>query len=268
MRQIGRRSRRQKGSAQVKVQDMPRRRDLLPAAVAFLMGLLAWLRRPALVLALGGAEEGELWSAEVSSASSASAAAVAVGEPRPMTSSFRSVGEALAAAPAQATSVHLLLQPGIYRERLTLGPGRRVALEAAKPGTASLIWETERPYEAVVKASAGATVTLTGLVLRHASKSVANNYAVHSEGADLTLQGCDIFSSTGAGVAAEGGRLTIRNGLVHDCARQGVVLFGPLLGGDPLQMASCGAVLRGNGKYAGDGDAIRGPFDGMLRHCD
>ena len=47
--------------------------------------------------------------------------------------------------------------------------------------------ETDRPYEATVYATSGAC-TLRGLRIAHRSPSVANNYAVFSQGASLTLE--------------------------------------------------------------------------------
>ena len=47
--------------------------------------------------------------------------------------------------------------------------------------------ETDKPYEATVYATSG-TCTLRGLKIAHRSPSVANNYAVFSQGASLTLE--------------------------------------------------------------------------------
>lgn len=41
-----------------------------------------------------------------------------------------------------------------------------------------VIWNATAPYESVVETGA-AGVVLRGLTLRHYSKSIANNYAVH-----------------------------------------------------------------------------------------
>jgi hypothetical protein len=65
-------------------------------------------------------------------------------------------------------------------------------------------WRTEQPYESVVDCTA-LGCTLDGLNLRHASKSVANNYGVYiHDGSDLVMRGCDIRSDTGSGVGIEG----------------------------------------------------------------
>lgn len=176
---------------------------------------------------------------------------------------FSTIGEALQVAPTNR-EVTIIVLPGNYLERITLMPNSCVVLQAQSPGTAVVTWETNRPYESVLSAGSGARVLAQGLTFRHASKSVANNYVVFSQGAELTLIDCDVSSSTGAGVAAEGGSLLLRGGVIHDCARQGLVLLGPLLGGGPLVAKACNITVRKNGNYLGDGDAIRGPFDGVI----
>lgn len=40
------------------------------------------------------------------------------------------------------------------------------------------MWETSEPYQSVVQVTTSDAVTIRGLVVRHYSKSVANNYAV------------------------------------------------------------------------------------------
>lgn len=172
---------------------------------------------------------------------------------------FSTIAEALAAAPQEAV---ITLRPGVYKERVTVSAGSSVTLQADPPGSATLDWSTTKPYESVVEVRGGQAV-LKGLRLRHASKSVANNYAVFSSSGKLELEDCDVSSSTGAGVGAEGGTLRIRGGSVSDCPRQGLALYGPL-SGDPLQATICGTKISGNGKSPGDYDAVRGPFDGVL----
>ena len=53
----------------------------------------------------------------------------------------------------------------------------------------TVIWETRAPYEAVLDSSAP-SATVRGLRLRHASPSVANNYAVYMRGGSLRLEVC------------------------------------------------------------------------------
>jgi hypothetical protein len=51
----------------------------------------------------------------------------------------------------------------------------------------TVIWETRAPYEAVLESSAP-SATVRGLRLRHASPSVANNYAVYVHGGSFRLE--------------------------------------------------------------------------------
>eukprot|EP00439_Symbiodinium_sp_Y106_P080155 s194_g18.t3 len=177
---------------------------------------------------------------------------------------FATVAEALKAVPKDCKAAVVTVLEGTYRERLLLPRGPSLTLEAQKPGSTTLIWESEKPYEAVLTAEQGSQVTVRGFNIKHAGKSVANNYAIFSSGGDLTLEDCDVTSSTGAGVAAEGGRLALQRCRVHDCARQGAVLFGPIIGDEPLQARCSCSVFTGNGLLIGDNDAIPGPFDGIL----
>lgn len=226
-------------------------------------------RRRGLLLPLAASEAlGALPLAQPASADAPAAAweaTVGAGEGAPPgSSSFASIGAALVAAPKGAVAVALTLRPGTYREQVIIESVVPVTLDVQPPGAATVVWETERPYEAALAVQPGARATVRGLRIRHAGKSVANNYAVSSQGGELEMQDCDVSSTTGAGVAAEGGRLSLRGGSVHDCARQGLVLFGPMVGFEPLRVIVSGTSLRGNGNYLGDGDAIRGPFDGIL----
>ena len=44
------------------------------------------------------------------------------------------------------------------------------------------------------------------------------------------LEDCDITSSTGSGIAAEGGEHTVLRCSIHGCQRHGVAVFGTLEG--------------------------------------
>lgn len=46
------------------------------------------------------------------------------------------------------------------------------------------------------------------------------------------MQGCDISTSTGTGVGAEGGSLNVQRCSVHGCKRHGIALFGSLDGSE------------------------------------
>ena len=53
---------------------------------------------------------------------------------------------------------------------------------------------------------------------------------VYVQGSDLSLQDCDISSSTGTGVGIEGGAPLIGRCTVHNCERHGVAIFSELGG--------------------------------------
>jgi len=202
-----------------------------------------------------------LWRAQVGPASDASPGATT-------SPSFASLTEAISSAakdafPAGRAAV-ITLGKGMWRERVVVPSGAKLTIEASEPGSATVTWETKQPYESVMVVEQGARLELRGVRIRHASKSVANNYAVFLQAGDLTLVDCDVSSSTGAGISAEGGMLRLIGGIVHDCARQGLTLFGPLMGGEPLIAEVRGTLLRDNGNDPGDFDAIRGPFDGVI----
>jgi hypothetical protein len=95
--------------------------------------------------------------------------------------------------------------------------------------TATVRLETKSPYARVLEVRGdGVVLRAENLRILHSSKSVASNYAVlASAGAELELRDCEISSSTGAGVAADGAArcVLVGCGLVS-CARQGLAAFG------------------------------------------
>ena len=109
-------------------------------------------------------------------------------------------------------------------------------------------------------------VTVRGLTVRHASPSVASNYAVLvSAGGTLRMEECDVSSSTGSGVGCEGGRVDATR-----CAFRGCHLHGAILVGDLMGDAAAGASrletceLVGNG---GCGVVVRGGAAALLAGC-
>jgi len=102
---------------------------------------------------------------------------------------------------------------------------------ASGPGTAAatLRVETKSPYARVLEVRGdGVCLRAENLRIVHASKSVASNYAVlASAGSELELDGCDVTSATGAGVAADGAaRCVLTACALSGCARQGLAAFG------------------------------------------
>lgn len=48
------------------------------------------------------------------------------------------------------------------------------------------------------------------------------------QGGSLSLQDCNVCSSSGTGIASEGGILTVRNSSIHDCHGNGIAIFADL----------------------------------------
>ncbi|KAG2445119.1 hypothetical protein HYH02_008986 [Chlamydomonas schloesseri] len=186
---------------------------------------------------------------------------------------FSSVAEAVAACPSGGV---VLVAAGRYRERLVLH-GQAVTIKAWPQGAeVELVWETDRPYESTVDISGGTSaalggsgsggqgvVVLEGLTIRHASKSVANNFGVYVHGACAPrLLDCDISSRTGAGVGVEGASPWLLGCRVHDCARQGLAVFG---GGAELALdLAAGLSL----DPAVDPGLLTGMTGGVVQGCD
>ena len=187
---------------------------------------------------------------------------------------FPSVTAALAALSARgdASPASIRLSPGVYAERVVVpaslaGDLLIEPVAGAAPGSVKLEHRTGSPYEATVEnqmpASRGA-VTLRSVNVRHASPSVANNYAAFATpGSSLTLESCDVQSDTGSGIAAEGATLVVKDCRVHDCKSHGVAVYGDLLGEFGSGEVSDCAVSR-NG---GDGVLLRQGAFGVVRGC-
>ena len=178
--------------------------------------------------------------------------------------SFPSVTAALEALAARGDTspASIRLSPGVYAERVVVpasfaGDLTIEPVAGAAPGSVTLEHRTSSPYEATVEnqmpASAGAA-TLRRINVRHASPSVANNYATFATpGSKLTLDSCDVQSDTGSGVAAEGATLVLTDCAIHDCKTHGVAVYGDLLGEFGSGVVS-GCVVSNNG---GDGVLLR-----------
>jgi len=164
-------------------------------------------------------------------------------------------------------------------------PAATAAAAAQGPGAATVLWETDKPYQPVLSIGAPAAppppapaggppprLTLRGLTLRHASKSVANNYAVFitaggggdDDGGAVALEGCDISSASGTGVCVEGASApTLTACTVHDCPRYGVALFGGL-SGEPAAPVLEGCVVQRNALGAA---LVRAGAEPRLARC-
>lgn len=52
--------------------------------------------------------------------------------------------------------------------------------------------------------------------------------ALDAQGGKLSLEACNVTSTTGTGVASEGGSLEISNSRIHDCQGHGLAVFADL----------------------------------------
>jgi hypothetical protein len=67
-----------------------------------------------------------------------------------------------------------------------------------------------------------------------------------AQGSDLSLQDCDVSSSTGSGVGIEGGAPLIGRCTVHNCERHGVAIFSELGGSEGVMCLvglMCGCMM-------------------------
>ncbi|KAG1663919.1 hypothetical protein FOA52_002235 [Chlamydomonas sp. UWO 241] len=223
---------------------------------------------------------------------------------------YSSISAALADARHGA---RVLVAPGRYNESLLLD--RPVTVEAFPEGADVEVYiDTQQPYQHTVTitydgttpvtagggtqqpATAGggtqqptttaSAVTLSGLQLRHYSKSVADNCAVYITAGSPVIRECDISSSSGSGVAVEGARAPLlERCTLSRCAGHGCCVFGGLEGGPPTapELRSCvisgnrldgllvrtggapeltGCTLTGNGQYGVEVQDAGGSFTG------
>ncbi len=160
---------------------------------------------------------------------------------------FQSISKAATVAARAAPSGGGVVRvgTGVYRERLVLE--KPVTIEAELGADVEVRHETSSPYESVADVSVPG-VTLRGLRLRHASKSVAQNYAVLvREGARLALERCDVASATGTGLGVEGGLVLARDCVLSGSKGYGVAVLGDLLGSSPGDSVLVGCTVERNG---------------------
>ena len=148
---------------------------------------------------------------------------------------YSTISAALAVAPSGAK---VIVRPGLYMERLTIT--RPVSL-LADPG-AVVNWKSDKPYEAALtidlsdqdEKDAGTTCLVSGLTIRHYSKSIAQNYCVFvpapsrpaSRFSKVEIRGCDISSESGSGVGVEGGDVSLAMSKIASCKNHGVLFLG------------------------------------------
>jgi len=183
-----------------------------------------------------------------------------------------SISGALAAARDAPGLLVIQVEAGRYRDRLVVTRPNTIITAHPTGASVTIEWETKEPYQSVVDCTAK-SVTLSGLTLKHASKSVANNYGVYiHDGSDLVMERCEVTSTTGTGIGIEGAAPTIRDCRISGCARHGVAVFGGL--GDSWEDAggagsTSGGVIEGCdvGGNAGDGVLVRAGAAPRVSRC-
>lgn len=88
-------------------------------------------------------------------------------------------------------------------------------------------------------------MVLRGLLVAHASPSVADNRAVAVVGPDarLSVVDCHITSQTGAGVVVEGGEAMLANAAIGPVAGVGILVADDLESGEPGRARLDGATV-------------------------
>jgi hypothetical protein len=133
----------------------------------------------------------------------------------------------------------IFLSPGVYRERVILNKAVTLTTGIASSSSSSpgskgveIIWETDQPYESTIVCTVDGAAVKGPISIRHNSYSIANNYAVQliNCGPSTLIDGCFISSKTGSGIGIEGGNPQIRNCILKDCARSGVMVFSDIEG--------------------------------------
>ena len=253
----------------------------LPSRRRDVLALLALLAAPA------SAARGPPGALAAEDAPAPPAAVLAVGPGAAHATIASALAAAAAMRPPPSAPVVIRLAPGTYPERVVVDPDvapagliiepssnassteARVGVGSGADDAVVVARRVSTPYESTIEIAPtpvprSAPVTLRGLTIRHASPSVANNYAVFArEGTALRLERCDVSSDTGGGVAGEGADVAAVACAVHDCASNGVAVYGDLLGevGAGL-VVGCDVARCGK-----DGVLIRGGAVGVVEDC-
>lgn len=202
--------------------------------------------------------------------------------PKPLTpSSPTELLRVLDEAPGDSVT-DIFLGPGEWRFSRTLDVRTPVVLrgstDPANPTT--IVLDTDDHYVPALTVTSSDT-TIESLSIRHRSPSVANNYAIYLQNAsDVTLRRLDVSSTTGTGVAIEGGRgtLDIVDCVIHDTKNNGIGLFPDVLADDTddtdeesrLRIRVSSTRVADNGKEAivgrglGEGVTVRVEDSGMI----
>lgn len=114
----------------------------------------------------------------------------------------------------------IVLEPGrVYKGRLRVAPGQCLRVTSRDPGAGQLpaVLEhvTREPYESTIVLSSGAQLYLENVDVRHASPSVANNFAITvGPGASLSVVNGKVTSDSGSGLGLEGGEALLEDAII------------------------------------------------------
>jgi len=168
---------------------------------------------------------------------------------------FRTISEALGVVEKDGL---IEIREGRYEERLVIRKDG-VKLRGIGGGVVEVVWKTSLPYESVLEIDGGVkNVVASNIKFSHASKSVANNFAVFvKENASLRLENsCAITSETGTGISTEGGEIDLDDVKIERCKNHGVSVFA-----NQMNENKSGKVKMRNVKIfncGGDGVLLRG----------
>lgn len=137
---------------------------------------------------------------------------------------------------------------GTLQSRLRIE--RSAIIQGANDGSTVLEWRTREPYQSTIQVATGGRATVRNVTIRHESPSVANNYAVYSQGGTLDLVDCRVSSTSGSGVGCDGGSVALRGVEMSQCARNGLVIAGDLEGAPAAVRVAGSRVVRNGGSGA------------------
>ena len=154
-----------------------------------------------------------------------------------------------------------------YQTRIIVNKELYIRSIDRDPRTVEIFWETGRPYESTVECVSMGPIVLDGISVRHASPSVANNFAVHLVDSNVKLLRCDVSSTTGSGIGVEAGNVEILECTVQMCAGHGIVLVSNIEGDTGnVHVTSClvksnkrnGILIKGAGEPNIESTILRG----------
>ena len=130
-----------------------------------------------------------------------------------------------------------------YRERIVIE--KAVFIQSTGNGNASIIWETNQPYESTIEILCDGVV-ISGISIRHRSPSIASNYAVKFVDCNAVLMDCDVSSSTGSAIGIEGGTPGVLRCKLQSCKRNGAIVVPNIEGyGGDAHIKDCTIIENG-----------------------